>query len=63
MKGILPYLDNLVSYSASQTLFSKQDMENLIDKVSSDVQSTVRQELEIFYRMAGKLQSRVYSDI
>lgn len=40
-------------FSASQSLFSKQDMENMMDKVSTEIQTTVRQELEIFYRMAG----------
>lgn len=36
-----------------QPIFTKHDMESTFDKLKQEMESTVRQELEMFYRMSG----------
>ena len=38
---------------ANTQLFSKQEMEQLLDDMEGEMRSTFRDELEIFYRMSG----------
>ena len=46
-------IEDLREESLKSPIFSKQDMENTFDRLRQEVQSTVRQELEMFYRMSG----------
>ena len=40
-------------YSAKTQLFSKQDMEGVLDDMEQEMRNTFKSELEIFYRMSG----------
>lgn len=42
-----------IFYSGKQSLFSKQEMENVLSKLKDEIENTVRGELEMFYRMSG----------
>lgn len=34
-------------------IFTKQDLEKVFERMQSEMETTVRQELEMFYRMSG----------
>ena len=42
-----------IFFSKSTQLFSKQDMENVLNDMEEEMRQTFRSELEIFYRMSG----------
>ena len=43
-------------YSLKSSIFTKHDMENAFEKLRGEIETTVRSELEMFYRMSGKNQ-------
>jgi hypothetical protein len=51
MIGNLIPLNNVNSLKSS--IFTKHDMENAFEKLRGEIETTVRSELEMFYRMSG----------
>jgi hypothetical protein len=43
----------LIHVRKNTQLFSKQEMESVLDDMSEEMRTTFRDELEVFYRMSG----------
>ena len=46
--------ESLMLFSLKSSIFTKHDMENAFEKLRGEIETTVRSELEMFYRMSGK---------
>ena len=55
MIGKTQHIDNHMLNSLKSAIFTKNDMEKAFDRLKDEMETTVRQELEMFYRMSGKL--------
>jgi hypothetical protein len=53
-RGII--LTKLCWFSVRGTIYTKAELEKAFDRLQQEMETTVRQELEMFYRMSGKKQ-------
>ncbi len=59
MSSMFIYLHLFIN-SSSTKLFTQSDFEKIFEKLIEDVESTVKAELEMFYRMSGNFKCSTY---